>query len=425
MKKERILFILPFIPYPLITGGHQAIFNGIKSLIENYDLYITYESKWDVNDKEEINSLQNVLGKSVTILPYKCPKPDNTENSNSFIHKIHIFLWLIKIHLYKIILPTKKDNKNNLTIWQGEYLPKNEEQVKFINNIISKYNINIVQCEMLQTASYVLTLPNIVKKIFVHHEIGFVREELNVMAKVKNYEIYKETLDIVKKNEIAILNKFDAIITLSKIDSKKLIEAGVNIPIYTSFAIVNCNPNLDNKSERHHILTFIGPSCHEPNVIGIKWFLKNCWKDLRAINSDYCLQIIGKWDKSISKNIKKEYPNIHFKGFVEDLHSEIRNTIMIVPITVGSGIRMKILEACMSGIPVISTSIGAEGLPLTHNKDILIADSPNDFISAITKLKDKDTRLKLIQSSREKIIKDYSINALKVNRETILKSIIN
>lgn len=423
MNKDKILFILPFIPYPLKTGGHQAMFNGIKSLVDSKDIYITYESEWDTNDEDEIQQLKNVLDNNIHVFPYKRLKTNINEPNNIF-QKVHILLWHIKLFLYNLFGIYNKNNNDYYNVWTEEYTPKDNKRILFINNIVEQYNIDIVQCEMLQTIPYILTLPNTIKRIFVHHEIGFVREELNVAAKTKNPDIYKEELAILRKNEVAILNKFDAIITLSNIDKEKLISAGVIVPIETSLAIVKFEPQKKIISEDYKTLTFVGPSCHNPNVVGIKWFLENCWHKLKNIDSEYKLQIIGNWEKVFVQEIKRNYSNIIFKGFVEDLSSTIQDTIMIVPITVGSGIRMKILEACVNGVPVISTSVGAEGLPLIDGEDCLIANTPENFINSILKMKDKNLRMQFIHNSMKKIIELYSFDTLKRNRNSILDNVI-
>lgn len=420
MKKPKILIIQPFIPYPLNTGGNQAMYNGIKAIYSNTDVYLTFETKNTQEDQENIYRLQEKLGGTVKIIPYI--KEEIKENK-SILKEIHIFLWKIKLFILSF-LGYSQNFKQEYKVWQGKYNAKDDSRVDFINRIIDKHKINIVQCEMLQTAPYALTLPPKVKKIFVHHEIGFIREELNVISKTKNPEIYSEDLEIYKKNEVEILNKFDCIITLSAIDTKKLKSAGVIVPIETSLAIVKFEPQKKIISEDYKTLTFVGPSCHNPNVVGIKWFLENCWHKLKSIDSEYKLQIIGNWEKVFVQEIKRNYSNIIFKGFVEDLSSTIQNTIMIVPITVGSGIRMKILEACVNGVPVISTSVGAEGLPLIDGEDCLIANTPENFINSILKMKDKNLRMQFIHNSMKKIIELYSFDTLKRNRNSILDNVI-
>jgi glycosyltransferase involved in cell wall biosynthesis len=112
-------------------------------------------------------------------------------------------------------------------------------------------------------------------------------------------------------------------------------------------------------------------------------------------------------------------------GFVENLESAIQNTIMIVPITIGSGIRMKILEAAKLGIPFVSTTIGAEGIPVQSGKHCLLADDPSDFVDAILQLRDHDKRAMFIKKAHQLIEDNYSLEALKLNRHSLYASIFN
>jgi glycosyltransferase involved in cell wall biosynthesis len=80
-------------------------------------------------------------------------------------------------------------------------------------------------------------------------------------------------------------------------------------------------------------------------------------------------------------------PGIDVVGPVADAVAEIaRSRIAIVPLRTGSGTRLKILEAWAAGVPVVSTTIGAEGLPARHGQHILLADSPADFAESVTRL---------------------------------------
>ncbi len=87
----------------------------------------------------------------------------------------------------------------------------------------------------------------------------------------------------------------------------------------------------------------------------------------------------------------------------------MQGSIMIVPLRIGSGIRLKILEAMSSGVPVISTSIGCEGIPTVNGENIIIADSTEEFITETIKLSsDHDLRLKLIKNGLETVRKNFS-----------------
>ena len=81
--------------------------------------------------------------------------------------------------------------------------------------------------------------------------------------------------------------------------------------------------------------------------------------------------------------------------------------------TVGSGIRMKILEAATIGVPFISTSVGVEGLPFVNGEDCFVDDEPKKFVEDILKLRDKSLRIQFIRSAQEKVKFNYSFDALR------------
>ncbi len=80
---------------------------------------------------------------------------------------------------------------------------------------------------------------------------------------------------------------------------------------------------------------------------------------------------------------------------------------------------MKILEACMIGVPVVSTSVGAEGLPLVNGKDCYIDDTAEGFVDSILSLKDEQVRKEFIESSQRKILQHYTLSALTENRRKV------
>ncbi|OWV16504.1 hypothetical protein B7990_11865 [Fibrobacter sp. UWB4] len=297
------------------------------------------------------------------------------------------------------------------------------QYIQFINACIKKYNIDVVQMEMCSCLPFVLALPANVKKIFVHHEIKFVVDELKLQT--LGVTPYRHAVaEMSKIQEIGLLNKCDAIITLSDIDKKKLEQEGVEVPIYSSVAVVNTENNIRNSYKSSNILSFVGPSTHSPNYIGIKWFLENCWNDLLEKDPSYTLRIIGDWSEDKRNEILQKYKNVEFLGFVPNLADALNNTIMIVPITVGSGIRMKILEASSLGIPFVSTTVGAEGLPFESGKDCFLSNTPEAFVESILKLKDKSLRENFAQKANTIVKEKYSMEALRKNRLEIYDKVL-
>lgn len=413
--KKNILFVIHRLPYPLSSGGKQALFNGILAVKDHYNIYITYPKDSNKDTRKEEDLLCSILGGNITILPYK--KKGNLLPKKNFIQQLTTKLY------HRFNKATVSQNNNPFSYWVEELMPKSADIINYILGIVENNHIDIVQCEMLCNLSFVHALPQRVKTVFVHHELGFVRHNLELQNRESDLFDGQSFLQCAKSLEIGQLNQYDCVVTLSSIDKQKLEDAGVTSKIVESFAVVDAKENTNLQSNWNYELTFVGPDNHEPNLVGLNWFLDNCWNQLTEQDPRYRLTIIGKWtEKNITK-LSAKYKNLRFAGFVDSLESALLNTVMIVPITVGSGIRMKILEAANIGIPFISTSVGAEGIPVESGKHCLIADSPKDFILAVEKMKDVSFRESIIHQANLIVKKYYSIDALRKNRLNIYQSL--
>ena len=314
-----------------------------------------------------------------------------------------------------------RNAKYDLWLWSNKPQPAKWQQ--FIWDACLKYHIDIAQVEMPWISSFILSLPDTVKKVYVHHELAFVKHSLELKDDPDNLyakTCYKHTL----ASEISMLNQADHIITLSPIDKRKLEEQGVTPPITASFAVVNTDSQLTSCVSDERVLTFVGPDDNIPNKVGLRWFLDNCWNTLKEKEPIYTLKVIGKWSEDNKRAILKDYPEVKFLGFVDDLYETMKGTIMIVPITIGSGIRMKILEAASMGIPFVSTTVGAEGISVKDGHECFLTDDPNTFVEDILKLQDKALRLQFIQNANRIVRENYSMEALRKNRLEIYECII-
>lgn len=418
MHKKNILLIVHCLPYPLNSGGRQAIFNGILAIKDDYNIFITYPDTDTAQDRIDKQAFLTAIGENVKLLPFV---NNNTVEERSFFQKASCKL----IALLNKICKTKQAPPNPYSYWIEELLPKSKSYIDHISNIIKDYDIDAVQCEMVRNLPLVLSLPYNVKTIFVHHELGFTRHQLELESLSSDLYDGQTICNWAKCLEVSLLNKFDYVVTLSSTDSQKLRDAGVTTRIHDSFAIVKSLHVANLVSDNPLELSFVGPDNHIPNIVGLKWFLDNCWTKLLQADANYHLRIIGKWSEKNITSLSALYPNVSFIGFVEKLESAIQNTIMIVPITIGSGIRMKILEAANLGIPFVSTSVGAEGIPVQSGKHCLLADDPSDFVDAILQLKDHEKRSIFIQNAHQLIEDNYSLEALQRNRLSLYASIFN
>lgn len=416
--KSKILFVLPSNPYPLSTGGSQAIFNGIDVVKDELDVYVTFEAT--ATDKDNIERLKSLSGNKVTVLPYFVPAPKSMRRN-------------LKQRFYEPLFKTEKKLRRlagyDFTpvriphrAWlHEELLPKKMAFVKHVSNLVDEYGFDIVQCEMLCNVTMGLMLPDRVRKVFVHHELGWVVHELEL--KIQKGDVFEQKLylDYYKMCEVALLNRYDDIITLSEIDSKKLKEAGVTSQIHTSLAVVNTSQNRLVTTKGWQLLSFVGPEYNLPNVDGLKWFFANVWDRLKGYDTSYRMQVIGKWSEKAIAETVGERSDVEFLGYVDDLAAVLKDTIMVVPINIGSGIRMKILEAAALGVPFVTTSVGVEGIPARNGEDCFIADTPEAFADAVVKLRDEKLRKQFAENANRLVSERFTLEALKANRLEIYR----
>lgn len=416
MQRSKVLFVLPWLPYPLISGGHQAIFNGIKAVEHDIDIYITYNCT-EIDDIA-IASFKDKI-KDVTVLPYKetIYIQDQPE-----IPKVQLLYHNIKEFIKRKLFKTQYKIPENIITpeyvdWKNEFMPIKDEYACFVNRIIKEYSIDIVQCEMVRNIPFVWSLPACVKKVFIHHELRYITKE-QCLSKCTGTEIGKKSnLGFIKTLEIGALNLFDEVVVLSKVDKIKLCEAGVSVPITVSYPCVSTEqvPS-DGVNGWNHVLCFIGTENHSPNVIGLDWFLSQCWDNLLNQIPDIQLRVIGNWGNEIRNRICSKYQNIDFTGFVENLKDVMSDSVMIVPITIGSGIRMKILEAAMLNVPVVTTSIGVEGIPFVSGEHCMIADSPAEFVKCVKIMENSQLYNTLISKAQETVKETFSISSIRNSR---------
>lgn len=422
MQKKNILFIIPWLPYPMISGGHQALFNGIAAVKDDFNVFLTYEA-WNTEEykKAEKGFLQKIPNVNLLPLIYELPTPESAKKR--LIGKLKMCVKKVLGIKPPVFVEDKK--ANILAWWKATIIPSNKSWIEHICRITSEQHFDIIQVEMPWLVSFVFALPSYAKKIYVHHELGFVRREQEI-SQMGDREKYAAVLKaFADMNEINQLNLYDGIITLSSCDAKKLVAAGVKKPTYTSFAIIDTPEKFNPIVGDGKRLTFIGPDIHNPNFIGISWFLDNCWSMLKEKDPEITLDIIGKWSEENILKFSAKYSDVKFLGFVDDLNAAIQGSTMIVPITIGSGIRMKILEAASNGVPFVSTTIGAEGIPVVDGKHCFLTDDPIKFVESIIKLKDVILRQQFIANSYNMVKENYSIDALEKNRNHIYDIVLN
>jgi glycosyltransferase involved in cell wall biosynthesis len=151
-----------------------------------------------------------------------------------------------------------------------------------------------------------------------------------------------------------------------------------------------------------NVIVFSGNMEYHPNLNAVRFFSGEIWPELRERWPGLVWRLVGKNPGAVSRYTADD-PRIEVTGEVPDAVRELaRARVAVVPLLAGSGTRFKILEAWAAGIAVVSTTIGAEGLPARDGENLLIADGPSAFAAAVTKvLENANLRRTLGESGRQ------------------------
>jgi len=399
-----ITIITDVLPWPLTSGGAQAQYNMIDLLrhVHNFTI-ICPESG---NNTRKAKRMLEKLWPNVRILLYP------------YIYQLIHFPFLRDKAIRALKLLFMKQNERFMVerILKPYGVYFTHGYMKFINREISYSHADIVQVEFFPSLPVIDYLANTSKKIFIHHELRFVRNNRFLQSLYLTESEIKMKANVESK-EKEYLNKYDAVITLSQQDKEILVSHGINTPLYVSPAAINTK--LLRYSKWNGRISFIGGYAHIPNQEGVEWFAQKVLPFMGdAINNK--VDIIGKgWPQIYSSKY-----GFLLKGFVSDLANAAANTILIVPILTGSGMRMKILEAAAMSIPFITTSVGVEGLAFVNNVDCIIADNPQDFAKGLKTLMCNSVIRKTLASHAHQVFMDkYSKKRLAETRNNIYKEL--
>jgi glycosyltransferase involved in cell wall biosynthesis len=193
-----------------------------------------------------------------------------------------------------------------------------------------------------------------------------------------------------RKFEERALREVDAIVAISIEDARQM-KALADVNAHVVPLVVTFERKARPHPGRPHFC-YVGSLRWRPNVLGLDWFCQKVWPLVRKRVPDATFEIAGvglKANASGRLSVPDPWngPGIETVGFLEDLESlHARSRGMLAPIIGGSGVRVKLLEGLRAGIPVVTTSDGALGLPLEDGKEALISSDPEGFAERVERL---------------------------------------
>lgn len=357
-NRKKILFVSARLPYPALEGHQIRAFGILKQLSKKYDVHLLSL----LREGEEIDR-SNELGRLCSSIS---GVKVSSGNFSSFIAGLSALKLNYPLVVTKYVTASLKD--------------KFKDKIETIKP-------DIVHLDLLPLAGLLPLIPIGINVVLNEHnlESDLIKQKLSTInsfiSKIIYKREYKKLLNF-EKNSISFV---DAVLACSPKDVEDLTTLGGEG--------VYCIPNgvdaerlkPDNNNKKFKTIVFLGGMGWYPNRLGIIWFLNDVLPLINKIDPEIKLQIIGNPEPAVEipEGIKS---NVEILGFVDDFIPYVQSSaLMIVPLNVGSGTRLKVVEGLALGKCMVSTSKGAEGVGLTHGVDILFADTASDFSEQVIK----------------------------------------
>jgi glycosyltransferase involved in cell wall biosynthesis len=215
----------------------------------------------------------------------------------------------------------------------------------------------------------------------------------------------------LRRYEGQVCRAFDRVTVVST-DDRLALEAAAagsltttTIPIAVDTAELAFQPPEATARDVLSVATMFYP----PNVEGVVWFGEHVLPRVRALVPDTRFVVVGSRPARAVSDLGRRVLGIEVTGYVDDLQPILRRSrVLVVPLHSGSGMRVKILEGFARGIPIVSTSVGVEGIDAQHDVHLLVADSPADFAAAVARLlREPETARRLALAGRALVERRY------------------
>lgn len=383
--KPRLLVVSPLLPWPLNAGGKLRMYHILKGMSERY---------------------------RITLLTLAVDDENSAENRKAFGFLEGLITVPISQGRIRQILRLLV----NLTRWlsgmPAEVVVKRSPALMdACRRMARRGGFDAVQFEFTQNIQYRDAFDGAgIPTILVAHDVSYISHErrADVALGLRKW-FWSREARLMRRYEIAGWGQFDRIVAMSTVD-REIIQGDA------PDAKVDVAPNGVDTDELKPMtegpdptLIFVGWMRHLPNPDALAWFLDDIWPKIRANHPTVRFAIVG---KGLSDSLKRRVDaegRVDYRGYVDDVRQHVgRAWISVVPLRIGSGTRLKILESMALGTPVVATGIGAEGIAAQDGEHLRIADSPEDFAKAVLELlDDTEMRHRMSAAARRLTETDY------------------
>jgi glycosyltransferase involved in cell wall biosynthesis len=415
MKKS--LFIIPgYRLFPIETGAGVAQFGFIDSLRHEWKISLLVD---DSNVLPEHVAQLRLQWDNVELLFWKDLRQAWEDYvSSSLSYKVRRkFSSRTQVESFpNLPIPEQlRDVWENVSILYFEWPEWRRASLAFY---LKKRHFDIVQTDLPCNLTFGSSVPRSTKSVHVCHELKHKRFESSAHLLGVSGLQYEKLLSALKKKELELLKSFDYCLCFSAED-KDAIDPDSDAVIISPFPVLDQEFHAGNRAEPIRLL-FLGPEHHGPNKEGLVWFLKTVWNHT---DSKMKLHVVGAWTDETIAELTQD--NVCFEGFVEELSPFFEDSIMIVPILSGAGIRTKILQAMAQKVPVLSTRFGAQGMSVEDDMHLGFFDDLKEFEAKLKFMHDRERRERMTMQAQAYVKGHFSQSVLSSIRSKLFHSILD
>ncbi len=389
-RKEKLLFISRWFPYPADNGSKIRIFNLIRQLSTQYEIDLVSFAEAGEADQNARQAMQTWCRTIRTVPLLQCC-PRTARSMLAFFSR----------------LP------------RSVIVTNSREMRTAIQDLAAQTRYDVVIASQVDTASYALAVDSPLR-VFEEVELTFYKDSLRdketLPGRLRFGMTYMKHMRYIR----LLASRFEACTVASR---RELDELSSLVPQQRFLGMIPNGLDMDSYrdgdglSERDTLI-YPGALTYFANLDAMRYFLGQVYPLILAHRPQVKLAITGKLNgvpvESLPLDRLPSREAVQFTGYLQDVRPRIAHSwASVVPLQAGGGTRLKILESLALGTPVVSTSKGAEGLDLIPGRDLLIGDTPKDFAASVLQLlQDEPLRAHLSRCGREAVAARYDWNTI-------------
>ena len=397
----QVLFLQKRPLFPADTGGKIRTLNVLRHLARWHE--VTYLCNVQPSDEEHLPEMQD-LGIRLETIPWK-------ETPRTSIR----FYGDLAANLYsRFPFNVNKDYDPRLRRRAAELLAAQRH--------------DLLICDFVQMARNAVGLDVPRKILFEHNVEAQVFQRHAATDRGVTRRLYMRLQwHKMRRFEAEAGRQFDAVIAVSQQDREtfereygwqhvEVIDTAVDLDYF--------RPN--GKREEPDRVVFVGSMDWLPNQGGVQHFVESVWPKIHKKRPRSTFQIVGRNPPSTVTRLA-ETPGVEILGTVPDIRPYLAEAaVVVVPLLVGGGTRLKIFEAMAMKKAVVSTSLGAEGLDIQSGEHVMLADTPDEFADAVTGLlEDSELRMRLGADARRLVVDNYSSETVARQFDQICRRVVS